>query len=139
MPKGYNGTKRLGTPTLNHAAHLSPPPSLRLATSIFVLQHPHKVRMRPTATGGGKWVRSLEQLVAFSESPKFICEWSLRLQPKVTAILRDQVCISQKGDVGQNILLFRLKLIFHFLSIISLSYSYFTCYTTMYVFSIQYV
>ena len=30
----------------------------------------------------------------------------LRLQPKVTAILRNQVCISQKGDVCQNIHLF---------------------------------
>ena len=35
---------------LDHTAHLSPPPSCRLATGVFVQQHPHKVRMRLAAT-----------------------------------------------------------------------------------------
>ena len=38
----------------------------------------------------------------------------LWLQPKVTAILRDQVCILQKGDVCQNILLFSCFIFFFF-------------------------
>ena len=35
---------------LDRTAHLSPPPSCRLATSFFVRWHPYKLRMRPVAT-----------------------------------------------------------------------------------------
>ena len=90
-------------------AHLKPPPSRRLFTSIFVQLYQSKERIRVVAPahplvvliGWAQFERALLSLQTTFE--RVIRE---RLQPKVTAVIRDQVCILQKEDVRVIILLF---------------------------------
>ena len=67
-------------PFLQYTVHLGPPPSCKLARSVFVEQHPHKVRMRPVATapplvGENGFVQLNNCLRFMSLQTLFVSDW----------------------------------------------------------------
>ena len=87
--------------TFDRTAHLSPPPSRRFSTSIFVHLSPSKDRMRVMAPahplvakiGCVQFGRLLLNLQSTFESDQ------LTASTRCYSCEKDQVCISQKEDV----------------------------------------
>ena len=80
---------------LDRTTHLRPPLSRRLSTSIFVQLYPSIERTRVTVPA-----HPLAALIGSVQFERlFERTISKQVQPMVTAILRDEVCISQKEDV----------------------------------------